>query len=297
MLNLSLNKLKQISKMRRIKGHNNMSKESLLSVLRELESAKSKKNFDNAKIKKIREDFNKWRYEFSKSKIKKIRKHFYEIENKKNFSKSKIKEIEENLLELVESLSKLKKYYDYDDTKYIGIRDVKNLFNQSTDEDYYKTIKTTNGFDNKNSYIEYESKGDKNKNLSPKKYLDMIRPYLSDIINDQKTHEVWKVHSANKTIDYKTTLGEWKIQLSMKVNFVSSKDDSDEIHKMHTKSHNVEIMMGSETDEIIEELFESLLQNYQKGLEELMKGSELIFDSVDLLYYHLHKISLKRTGS
>ena len=66
MLNLSLNKLKQISKMRRIKGHNNMSEESLLSVLRELESAKSKKNFDNAKIKKIREDFNKWRYEFSK---------------------------------------------------------------------------------------------------------------------------------------------------------------------------------------------------------------------------------------
>ena len=58
MLNLSLNKLKQISKMRRIKGYNNMSKESLLSVLRELELAKSKKNLDNAKIKKIREDFN-----------------------------------------------------------------------------------------------------------------------------------------------------------------------------------------------------------------------------------------------
>ena len=37
---------------------------------------------------------------------------------------------------------------------------------------------------------------------------------------------------------------------------------------MHTKSNNIEIMMGNETDEIIEDLFESLLQNYQEGLEE-----------------------------
>ena len=37
---------------------------------------------------------------------------------------------------------------------------------------------------------------------------------------------------------------------------------------MHAKSNNIEIMMDSETDEIIDELFESLLQNYQKDLEE-----------------------------
>ena len=46
-----------------------------------------------------------------------------------------------------------------------------------------------------------------------------------------------------------------------------------------------EIMMGNETDEIIEELCESLLQKYQEGLEESMRGSEFIYDSVDLLYY------------
>ena len=43
---------------------------------------------------------------------------------------------------------------------------------------------------------------------------------------------------------------------------------------MHTKSNNIEIMVGSETDEIIKELFKSLLQRYQEGLEESMKGSE-----------------------
>ena len=66
---------------------------------------------------------------------------------------------------------------------------------------------------------------------------------------------------------------------------------------MRTKSDNIEIMIGSETDQTIEELFKSLLQKYKKGLVESMKGSEFIFDSVDLLYYHLQKTSLKRIGS
>ena len=58
-----------------------------------------------------------------------------------------------------------------------------------------------------------------------------------------------------------------------------------------------EIMMGNETDEIIEELCESLLQKYQEGLEESMRGSEFLFDSIDSLNYYLQNISLKRGGS
>ena len=181
MPNLSLHELKQISKMRRIKGYKNMSKERLLNALDESESAKS---LDNAKIEKIKEDFNKLRDRFLKPKIKEIRKNLYEIKNKK-LSESELKEIEKNLFELEESLSKLKKYYDHDDAKYIGIRDVGNLFNQSTDKDYYKPIKTKSAFNG--NYIEYESNWDKDKNLSAKKYLNMIRPYLSDIINDYKS--------------------------------------------------------------------------------------------------------------
>ena len=68
--------------MKRIKGYNNMPKEKLLSVLSESESAKSKENLDNAKIKKIRKDFNELRDRFLKPKIKEIRKSLYEIENK-----------------------------------------------------------------------------------------------------------------------------------------------------------------------------------------------------------------------
>ena len=52
----------------------------------------------------------------------------------------------------------------------------------------------------------------------------------------------------------------------MATNFISSKD-SDETRTMHAKSNNVDIMIGSETDEIIQDLFASFLQKYQEGLE------------------------------
>ena len=120
----------------------------------------------------------------------------------------------------------------------------------------------------------------------------MIITYLRDIINDHKAHGKLKVHSSN---DYETE-GEWKIQLSMEINFVSSKD-SDEIRIMCTKSDNIDILMGNKRDDIIKELFKSLLQKYQEGLKESMRGSEFIFDSVNLLYYHLQRISFKRGGS
>ena len=96
----------------------------------------------------------------------KLEKNLYKIESEKNLFETKIKEIERNLAELEENLSKTKKYYDYDDIEYNGIRDVKDLFDLSIDEDYYKPIITKGAFNN--NYIQYESKGDKGKNLSIK---------------------------------------------------------------------------------------------------------------------------------
>ena len=67
---------------------------------------------------------------------------------------------------------------------------------------------------------------------------------------------------------------------------------------MHIKRDNIEIFIGIETDEILEDLFESFLKRYQKGLEEKMRGSEFVFDNADSLYYKLYKISfLNRNGS
>ena len=110
-----------------------------------------------------------------------------------------------------------------------------------------------------------------------------------------KTQGKWRIHSGNKIIECNIQ-SEWKIQLTRAINFISSKD-SDDTRTVHAKSNNVEIMMDSETDEIIEELFKSFLQIYQEGLAESMKGKEFIFDGVDALYYNLSKISLRRGGS
>ena len=117
------------------------------------------------------------------------------------------------------------------------------------DEGYYKPVIAKSAFNG--SYIQYESKRDKGKKLSIKKYLNLIKPYLSDIINNHKTRGLVRYHSGNKSWLDGTT-SEWKIQLTMAINFISSKD-SDETRTMHTKSDNVEIMIDSETDEIIED--------------------------------------------
>ena len=66
---------------------------------------------------------------------------------------------------------------------------------------------------------------------------------------------------------------------------------------MHTRSNNEEIMNGSDTDKIIEGLFESFLQKYEENLQEKMKGSGFEFDGVDCLYYDFNKVSINRGGS
>ena len=165
-LKLSSEELKAVAKLRGIKGYKSLPKDELLSVLTLSKPVKKGKKpktiFSKAKIEKIRKEFNESRYRFSKLKIKEIRKNLYEIENEKNPSGSKIKETERNLTELEENLSKTKKYHDYDDSEYRGIRNVRHLFDLSINEDYYKPIIAKGAFNS--SYIQYESKGDKGKN-------------------------------------------------------------------------------------------------------------------------------------
>ena len=122
----------------------------------------------------------------------------------------------------------------------------------------------------------YESRDDKDNKLALYEYFDIIRPYLKDLIDNHK--------------------GEWKIQLSMRMIFVSF-TDANETRDMYTKSDNITIMSGIETDDVINELFNSFRRRYQEGLQTKMKGSSFTFERIDLLEYHLHKISLNRGSS
>ena len=97
--------------------------------------------------------------------------------------------------------------------------------------------------------------------------------------------------------DYKSK-GEWKIQLTAGINFISLKPDSDETRIMHTKKRDdTEIRIGDDTNDVIKELFKSFLQRYQESLQEKMKGSDFEFDGIHLSYYDFNKISLNRDGS
>ena len=145
----------------------------------------------------------------------------------------------------------------------------------SIDEDYYKPILLKSGFNN--NYVQYESKGDRI--LGIHEYLTLIEKYLRELIN----------HYKNK--------GEWKIQLTGAINFVSLKPGSDETRVMYTRSFNEEIMEGSDTDEVIKSLFESFLKINDLNLQEKMKGSDFAFDGVNSLYYDFNKTSINRGGS
>ena len=74
MINLSLNELKLITKSRNIKDYKNKSGNDLIKILSE---AKPKINLSKNKIKEIKKDFSKLRYEFSKSKINEIKRTFF----------------------------------------------------------------------------------------------------------------------------------------------------------------------------------------------------------------------------
>ena len=95
--------------------------------------------------------------------------------------------------------------------------------------------------------------------------------------------------------DYKSK-GKWKIQITMRIIFISF-IDKNETQVMHTKSDNIEIMNGVDASDTINELIDSFMKRYQEGLETKMKASCYIFEHVDLLEYHLYKISLNRGSS
>ena len=128
------------------------------------------------------------------------------------------------------------------------------------------------------NYMLYESKGDKDNKLALYEYFDIIKPYLKDMIDNYKARD------------------EWKIQLSMRIIFVSF-IDKNETQVMHTKSDNIEIMIGTDTSDAINELIDSFIKRYQEGLETKMRRSSFTFERTDLLEYHLHKISLNRGSS
>ena len=125
----------------------------------------------------------------------------------------------------------------------------------------YEPLLIKTGFDN--NYLEYMSNG--NTSLSFNEYLELIKPHLCDLINVYKAK------------------GEWKLHLSAEISFISQKPYSNEIRIMYTRSTPEENIIGSETEEVAENLIMQLLQKYQDNLQNKMKV--LILYSIELTIY------------
>ena len=98
------------------------------------------------------------------------------------------------------------------------------------------------------------SKGDKYKNLSLKEYLNMIRPHLRDLVNEHKpTVELNNNNNNNdnnnNNNNNNNNRAEWKIQLRMHINCISTKKFKNK-HTMHSRSKPVEIFVGSKTKDV-----------------------------------------------
>ena len=125
-----------------------------------------------------------------------------------------------------------------------------------------------------NNYIEYKSNGDKNGNSPLDKYLNKIEPYLMEYIS----------------------IDQLSIAISIfKLNFRSKNIEEERV--MHSDSDNRKFTPYNDKNEVVDELFESLHSRYQGNLEISMRGSDFIFDPVQLTYYKCDIVNFSRDGS
>ena len=126
-----------------------------------------------------------------------------------NDEKKTLKKINRYLKNFKKYLEKLEKY------QHNITYGLDYLFDELNEEDHYKPREVKSAFDG--SYMLYESKGNNDSKLSINEYFDIIKPYLGDMIDNQKTK------------------GEWKIQLSMRVIFASFTDASETLWNIYKK--------------------------------------------------------------
>ena len=180
---------------------------------------------------------------------------------------------DEDFIENVRYLfnNKLDKKINNNNTNDDFIENIRDLFSILD----YEPLLIKTGFDN--NYLEYMSNG--NNSLSFTEYLELIKPYLYDLINVYKAK------------------GEWKLQLSAEISFASQKLDSNEIRIMYTRSTPEDIIFGCETEEVAENLIMQLLQKYQDNLQNKIKSSDFMFNGINYLYYDLNRITISKGGS
>ena len=95
----------------------------------------------------------------------------------------------------------------------------------------------------------------------------------------------------DKVIDLQSS-DTWEIQLTFEINFISSKDTEEQC-VIHSANRNIK---STPYNKVVNELFELHCSKCQDNLETSIRGSEFIFDSVQLMCYKCHEVNFKRNG-
>ena len=205
---------------------NDLKKENLIYVL--LRSPKSlyennylkhiKNDTDDrikAKINIIRIELAQLENVITKEYRDKIRKALYEIENQTGVTEAQKNEIYNSLSEFSRDLDMIRKY-GYSDS---GTNDIEFLFSNPDDSD--RPILAKHAFDR--NYEFYMCKGNKNKELQTNQFIDIVIPYLAELIDEKKVKNQ-------------------KVQLDIGIN-VKHMQDPEKNYAFYVKSKNIEMIL------------------------------------------------------
>ena len=161
---------------------------------------------------------------------------------------------------------------DYRDDNYANLQDIEYLFGEL--DDYYKPILVQGLFNN--NYQRYYCRGDQTRQMSIDTYLDKVIPFIKILINEKK-------------------ITEQKIQLDIGINYIHITDNKRITH--FTKSDNIKCLPSSKTDDILNVLLASLYEKYNEDKQLCHTSSSFIYESVEELNIHFHKVDLQRAAT
>ena len=203
-----------------------------------------------------------------------IRKRLEEIDKKKPNSRQRRRLLEE-LTKIFHDLQFKRKQINsaFDSSSYYGLKDLEYTFGHF--DDYYKPILSKESFDG--NYQMYSCRGDKDKTMYITEYLDKIRSYLFALIDE-------KENSSSQ-----------KIQLVISINLIHL-TKSGRI-TFYVKSKNIVSHPSDKSEDILYQLYDSLLKYFNDKLMICRADSSYVFESIEVFDKYFHKIDLKRGSS
>ena len=281
---LTCSTLKKLAQLRNIKT-TGLTKSDLICIL-----LRSQKHHDEKKdleylqsdpVNEIKSEINgirKYIIELGmmidKSDKDKIRKRLDEIDKKTRINRTEKKILLEELskisIDLQYKRKRIGSAYDSDD--YYGLRDLEYTFGDL--DDYCKLILAKENFNG--NYQMYTCREDKNGDMDIDMYPDKVRPYLITLIDEKK-------------------LSEQKIKLDIAINLRHITKNNR--ITFYVKSKNITCLLSDNSEDILEQLINSLRNYYEDKLLLCRTDSSYVYESVEGLSIHFHKIDLNRGSS